>query len=551
LVYGISSGSSTYSVTVGSGAGTFTSTLTGLSQGTKYFVRSFATNTQGTGYGAETSFTTQTTPTVSVTATPSSLTTTSAVGGGTISSTGGATITVSGLVWDANVNPSISLSTKTTDGATSGTFTSSITGLTQGATYHVRAYATNIIGTSYGPDITFTTLTTPTVSVTASVTSITGTTATGGGTISSDGGASITARGIVFGTATNSYTYTVTSGTGTGTYTSSLTGLSNGTTYYLRAYASNSAGTVYGPSEVSFTTPSIATLASTTTSTITSSTAILGGVLSSTGGATTAVGIQYTTNADFTGSYSSTTINSNAVAGTYTTSISSLTPQTNYIARSFATNSAGTSYGPQVSFTTPVRPIAVGDSYGGGIVIYIAGPSDPGYDENTTHGLIAAKVDLGTMAWNNGSNPGTSNNYFGAGIGNTSIIIAQSGSNGGTNYAAKACDDYTVTETVGGITTTYSDWYLGSTFENEKMLLNPAYLYLTGGLAGTYYWASNQQTSTGPVPGFSYYWANNSHIIPPALAVGDALYVRKYDGYMNQWGKTNSSPVSVRAIRKF
>jgi len=353
LVYGISSGSSTYSVTVGSGAGTFTSTLTGLSQGTKYYVRSFATNTQGTGYGAETNFTTQTTPTVSVTATPSSLTTTSAVGGGTISSSGGATITVSGLVWDANVNPSISLSTKTTDGTTSGTFTSSITGLTQGATYHVRAYATNIIGTSYGPDITFTTLTTPTVSVTASVTSITGTTATSGGTISSDGGASITARGIVYGTSTNSYTYTVTSGTGTGTYTSSLTGLTPATTYFVRAFATNNIGTVYG-TEINFTTSAVLPTLDPTAivSSITKTTALSGGNITDNGGAVVTIsGIVWSTTSTPTIALSTKTTDGTST-GTYTSSLTGLTAATTYYVRSYATNSVGTNYGIQTSFTT-------------------------------------------------------------------------------------------------------------------------------------------------------------------------------------------------------
>jgi hypothetical protein len=253
LVYGTTTGASTFSVTLGSGAGTFTGTITGLTQGTTYFVRSFATNVQGTSYGAETSFTTQTTPTLSATTTPSSITTTSAIGGGTISSSGGATITTSGLVWGASTNPEITLSTKTTNGATSGTFTSSITGLTQGTTYYVRAYATNYLGTSYGPNITFTTITTPTVSATATVTSITGTTATGGGTITADGGATVTSRGVVYGTSSGASTYSVTTGTGTGTYTTSLTGLTPVTTYYVRSFATNSVGTVYG-TETSFTT---------------------------------------------------------------------------------------------------------------------------------------------------------------------------------------------------------------------------------------------------------------------------------------------------------
>ena len=351
LVYGTSTGASTFSVTVGSGAGTFTGTITGLTQGATYYVRSFATNVQGTSYGAETSFTTQTTPTVSVTATPTSLTTTSAIGGGTISSTGGATITTSGLVWDASVNPTIALATKTTDGATSGTFTSSITGLTQGTTYHVRAYATNYLGTSYGPGITFTTLTLPTVSATASISAISGTTATGGGTISSDGGATVTSRGVVWGTTTGSSTYSVTSGTGTGTFTSSLTGLTPATTYYVRAFATNSVGTVYGP-ETSFVSTATAPILSTTAaSSIGKLDAVSGGTISSNGGsAITASGICWSTSATPTIANSKTT--DGTTSGTFTSTMTGLAMGTTYYVRAYATNSIGTAYGAAQSFTT-------------------------------------------------------------------------------------------------------------------------------------------------------------------------------------------------------
>jgi hypothetical protein len=466
LVYGTTTGSSTFSVTVGSGGGTFTSTLTGLSQGTTYFVRSFATNAQGTSYGAETNFITQTTPTVSVTATPTSITTSSAVGGGTILINGGATITTSGLVWGASTNPTIALPTKTTNGTTSGTFTSSITGLTQGATYNVRAYATNSIGTAYGPNITFTTITTPTVSSTATVTSITGTTAIGGGTISSDGGSAVTSRGVVWGTTTGSSTFSATSGTGTGTYLSNLSGLSIATNYFVRAFATNSAGTVYGP-EVQFATPNTATVASTITSTITSSTAILGGVLSSTGGATTSIGIMYSTSSTFA-TFLTTSINANAVAGTYTTTISGLSAVTNYYAKAYATNTAGTTYGPTISFTTPVAPIAVGDVYGGGRVFYIFKTGDQGYVANETHGLIAATVNQSSgIRWNNGSNitTGATGTAIGTGLSNTNTIIAIQGAG---SYAAKICADYTVT--VGQVT--YDDWYLPSKDELNIMYAN-------------------------------------------------------------------------------
>ena len=96
--------------------------------------------------------------------------------------------------------------------------------------------------------------TAPTVTTTA-ISNIDKTTATGGGNVSADGGASVTARGICWSTSQNptiSGSHT-TDGTGTGSFTSSMTGLTANTTYYVRAYATNSAGTAYGE-QVSFTT---------------------------------------------------------------------------------------------------------------------------------------------------------------------------------------------------------------------------------------------------------------------------------------------------------
>ena len=459
LVYGTTTGSSTFSVTIGSGAGTFTSMLTGLTQGTIYYVRSFAMNVQGTSYGTETSFTTQTTPTVSVTNTPSSITTTSAISGGIISSTGGATVTVSGVVWSLTSTPTITLASKTTDGTTSGTFTSSITGLTQGATYHVRAYATNYLGTSYGPDITFTTITTPTVSSTATVTSITGTTATSGGTITVDGGATVTSRGLVWGTTTGSSTYSVTSGSGTGTYTASLTGLSIATTYFVRAFATNSAGTVYGP-EVQFSTPSTATVASTITSTITSSTAILGGVLTSNGGATTTIGIMYSTASNF-GTFSTTTINASAVSGTYTTTISGLSELTTYYAKVFATNAAGTIYGPSINFSTTAVPVTLGGQFQGGTVVYIYKSGDPGYIAGETHGIIMSNNFLNnsqSTVWSSETTTTSTNatgTALGTGLTNSNTIYSAIANNA---TAVNLCRNYSVT--INGIT--YSNWYLPS-----------------------------------------------------------------------------------------
>lgn len=90
---------------------------------------------------------------------------------------------------------------------------------------------------------------------------------------------------------------------------------------------------------------------STTSGTVGSTTAVLGGVISPTNAISSSVGIVYSTNANF-GTYSTTTIQSNAAAGTYTSSITGLASSTNYYAKAFVTNSAGTNYGNVVNFTT-------------------------------------------------------------------------------------------------------------------------------------------------------------------------------------------------------
>ena len=181
----------------------------------------------------------------------------SASSGGNITTDGGANITARGVIWSTLPNPTISLTTKTTDGVGIGIFTSNITSLTPNTTYYVRAYATNSAGTAYGNEISFitTSIQLPVLTTTA-ISNITLSTASSGGNITSDGGGAITARGVVWSTALNptvALSTKTTDGSGTVAFTSNITGLTANTQYYVRAYATNSAGTAYG-NEVSFTT---------------------------------------------------------------------------------------------------------------------------------------------------------------------------------------------------------------------------------------------------------------------------------------------------------
>jgi uncharacterized protein (TIGR02145 family) len=89
----------------------------------------------------------------------SSITSTTASSGGNITNDGGGAVTARGVVWSTSQNPTIALTTKTVDGTGTGSFTSSITGLTSGTVYYVRAYATNSAGTAYGNQQILTTAT--------------------------------------------------------------------------------------------------------------------------------------------------------------------------------------------------------------------------------------------------------------------------------------------------------------------------------------------------------------------------------------------------------
>jgi hypothetical protein len=345
----------------GTGNGDFSVLVSNLILGNTYYFRAFATNAVGTSYGREIPYvhsgTVTTIPVVS-TGTVSSITSTSAQGGGMVSSNGGSPITNRGICLSTTANPTLS-NTIYASGNGNGSFSAALGGLFPGTTYYIRAYATNAVGTAYGNQISFATvasgLSLP-VLTTSSATAITSNGASCGGNITSGGGATITQRGVCWSTSQNP---TISgnfsnNGSGIGSFSSTLTGLNPNTTYYVRAYATNSVGTAYG-NQISFntlaSTITLPVLTTSTASAITNNTATCGGNIISDGGATiTQRGVCWSTSQSPTTS-DNISINGSGNGG-FSSSLTGLNPNTIYYVRAYAINSVGTAYGNQISFGT-------------------------------------------------------------------------------------------------------------------------------------------------------------------------------------------------------
>ena len=284
-----------------------------------------------------------------------------AISSGVIGSDGGYSITNKGVVWSTLANPTVSLSTKTDEGAGAQNFSSTISNLNPITNYYYRAYASNSLGSFYGNTYNFTTSDVLPEVTTTNVSNISYTTADSGLSIINNG-SPVAISGIIWGV--NPQQLSVDSNNivaGEGIL--SLTNLQAGTAYYVRGFAENNNGVAYGEILTFTTQAAIPTLETFMPSQITASTVSSGGssiqsdFINDGGSALTAKGLIWGTNSNLiietVGNYiayNCSGANCNNLG--FSQTVQGLQANTIYYIRAFAVNEIGTGYGEVLSFTT-------------------------------------------------------------------------------------------------------------------------------------------------------------------------------------------------------
>lgn len=255
------------------------------------------------------------------------------------------------LFADSPLNPSGS---KFPAGAGSGIFSKEFKNLQSGRTYYYQAYATNTVGTAFGEELTFMTDSEiPSIS-TSPPAIIMATSVLAGGNVTNDGGSTVTARGLVWNTSTNPTVdhNKTTNGTGLGQFESEITNLTPNTTYYVRAYASNSNGTSYGNEIVVTTLTGVVGFGALTVDEITENTARLTGVITDIAGTQVIEkGFVWSDEQNPTVQTNKMTV-SGGMLNSYSVVISDLKPGVKYFAKAYAINDLGVFYSTEKEFNT-------------------------------------------------------------------------------------------------------------------------------------------------------------------------------------------------------
>jgi hypothetical protein len=334
--------------------GTYNSSLASLIPGTLYYVRAYATNSAGTAYGNQLSFTTLISPTVS-TGIATSITTTTVTLNGTVNANGQSTTVTFEYGLSTTYGILIIATQSPVTGSNNTGVSADLTGLDAGATIHFRVKAVSLGGTSYGPDQTFTTLCIVPSATTNSASNITSASVTLNGTVNANNfSTSVTFEyglSLSYGSSVTATTNPVTGNTNTAV-SAIAGGLDPNTLYHFRVKTVNCGGTIYGGDQT-FTT--LCTAPSATTSTATNlgtASATLNGIVNANNFSTN-VTFEYGTTTSYG---SSKAASPGSVTGSSNTGvnavITALSPNTLYHFRVKTISCGGTVNGDDLTFTT-------------------------------------------------------------------------------------------------------------------------------------------------------------------------------------------------------
>ena len=351
------------------GIGTFTHTLVDLELSTTFYVRAYATNAIGTSYGNEVTFKTLSLGQVA-TGVPTNITNSGANVSISVNEFGDANVIKIGLVCSKTSDKPISndstnyIHNNTTD----KDFTITISKLEQNQTYFVRGFVQTGAGVSYGNEISFTTLGVATLNP-ITIENITQTSATAKSGLLNNGGVGTDEVGICLSTNQNP---TIndrkfpSNNLSNGLFSSGITGLVGNTLYYIRPYAINRYGTNYGSQSSFKSAPILPTVVTGGLTGIISTSLTASANITDGGGAPiSSRGFVWSKNRNPT-IESNAKVSTGSGTGSYSAKVAGLLPKASYFIRAYATNSVGTSYGSEQTFTTPDGGITVagGNGYG-------------------------------------------------------------------------------------------------------------------------------------------------------------------------------------------
>jgi hypothetical protein len=390
----------------------FLSILTGLEDKTIYYVRAYATNAGGTSYGKTLTFTTKSSdsPTVETleagTPTPNSVFMT-----GKINNIGGSAVVQHGFCWSSSLeNPTIANAKKELGGSTTPKdFNALIVDLTPNTVYYLRAFATNNAGTSYGKTITIKTSQSESLTVeTTGISNITQSSMEVSGSITKIGGTPVAQHGFCWSSSETEPTIVGTRSelgatASPKTFSTNIVNLKSGTTYYVRAYATNSTGTIYGKTIIEETTEiEKPTVELTDVGTITSnSIAVFGNIVKIGEASVSQHGFCWSTTE--TNPTIADTRNELGATGSpkqFSNTLINLTPNTTYYINAYATNSGGTSYSKTVTVKTEGVALPIVETTNLGVVttnsiVATGSITSVGSSDVTQHGFCwsATEVD--------------------------------------------------------------------------------------------------------------------------------------------------------------